>query len=1048
MNTYRQKLEQKFHDEYQKLNPQQRSAVDNIEGPVMVIAGPGTGKTQILAARIGKILLDTDAQPENILCLTYTDAGAIAMRRRLLGFIGPDAYRVPIYTFHAFCNDVIQDNLSAFQKNMLTPISELETIELFKKLIDTLPKNHLLKRYRGDEYYEISNLRSLFSSMKREGWTPAFLNQCIDEYILSLPQREGFIYKKNGKGYQKGDLKVSLIAEETERMEKLRAAVDEFERYRQLMMEWKRYDFDDMITWVIAAFENNSNLLANYQERYQYVLVDEYQDTSGSQNRLVSLLINYWEKPNIFVVGDDDQSIFRFQGANVENMLELQRQFLNDVHTVVLTHNYRSSQPILDASKSVIDRNEERLVSKLKGLSKELRASGEKVMHLSDKPLIKKYHSARDEMAGITERIANLIAEGVEPGKIAVIYRENRYGLELSRYLQLSNIPIYSRKSINLLDEPFAKKIFCLLDYISMELDIPYSGDGLLFQILHYELFDIQPIEIAKLTVEAGYRSNGSSIRKVLFDKFNRQSMELFEKEEDKNLVAASAMVETLISEASNLPLQLFFEKLIIKGGFLAYVLKNDRKHFLMQVLTSLFDFIKDETSRNPSLNLKELVEMIDLMRKQKISIPLMQVTGHESGVNLLTAHGAKGLEFSYVFVSGSIAGFWEKKNAGSGGYKLPDNIFSETSAHSDVEEQRRLFYVALTRAEKHLEISYYQFDNAGKEVEPSRFIAELIESAGLIAENIEIDEAHRFRFSLLQFNDQMPEIENIEEDFIGPILEKFVMNVTALNNYLDCPLNFYYNSLLRIPSAKGEAAVFGSAVHHALEQLFRRMIEQKEKGNNAEFPDEDFLMEEFRKYMFNNRESFSTESYKRRLEYGDEIIRNYYRRNLNTWNKIALVELSVRGVQVDGVPLKGKLDKIEFNGKEVNVVDYKTGDPEKGRLKAKGPSDKEPNGGSYWRQAVFYKLLLDNFRQKEWKVVSTEFDFIEPDKRKEFVKQYVPISDADTLTLRQQIKMVWDKIQARDFYTGCGKKECHWCNFVKENKLAVTLHELKEEES
>ncbi len=149
----------------------------------MVIAGPGTGKTQILAARIGKILLETDTAPGNILCLTYTDAGAIAMRRRLLSFIGPDAYKVHIHTFHSFCNDIIQENLPLFEKTVLDPISELERIQLFKVLIDGWPKNHPLKRYRGDVYYEMNNMQSLFSTMKREGWTPEFINRKVDEYL-------------------------------------------------------------------------------------------------------------------------------------------------------------------------------------------------------------------------------------------------------------------------------------------------------------------------------------------------------------------------------------------------------------------------------------------------------------------------------------------------------------------------------------------------------------------------------------------------------------------------------------------------------------------------------------------------------------------------------------------------------------------------------------------------------------------------------------------------------------------------------------------------
>src|SRR5664279_3578818 len=183
MQPYREILEKKFNEEYNKLNPEQQKAVDTIEGPVMVIAGPGTGKTQILAARIGKILLETDVSPGNILCLTYTDAGALAMRKRLLQFIGPDAYKVNIYTFHGFCNDVIQENLSLFEKTSLNPVSDLEKIQLYKSLIDNLPKNNVLKRYRGDVYYEINNLQHLFSAMKREGWTPQFITERIGVYL-------------------------------------------------------------------------------------------------------------------------------------------------------------------------------------------------------------------------------------------------------------------------------------------------------------------------------------------------------------------------------------------------------------------------------------------------------------------------------------------------------------------------------------------------------------------------------------------------------------------------------------------------------------------------------------------------------------------------------------------------------------------------------------------------------------------------------------------------------------------------------------------------
>lgn len=1049
----REHLNQKFTEEYNKLNEQQRRAVDAIEGPVMVIAGPGTGKTQILASRIGRILLDTDTQPANILCLTYTDAGVTAMRRRLLQFIGPDAYKVNIYTFHAFCNDVIQENLSLFEKTSLDPISDLEKIELFKNLINSFPKNHPLKRYRGDVYFEINNLRTLFSTMKREGWTPEFINQRIDAYLSELPTRDEFIYKRKYKEFNAGDLKKEKIQEETERMEKLRAAVNEFDRFQQLMHQRHRYDFDDMINWVIRAFENNPTLLAGYQERFQYILVDEYQDTSGTQNRLVNLLINYWEEPNVFVVGDDDQSIYRFQGANVQNMLEFANQYRNSLLTVVLTNNYRSVQPILDISKKLIDRNNERLIRKIEGLSKELIASNAALQQLEHSPLVREYESQHQEMIGIAHAIRQLVASGTEPGHIGVIYKENKYGEELTQYLQLLNIPVYSKRHLDLFDQPLARKLILLLRFLRAEHDVPYGGDEMLFEILHFDWFAIPAIEIAKLSVEASEKriSDGkTSLRRLIAEKKDAPPKDLFSKTLHAGVKRASDALELLISLVPNTTLQQLFEAIIREAGVLTQLMQSSDKHWQLRIISALFDFIKEETRRNPDLQLDQLVSLIDLMETEELSLPLVQISGSEKGVNLLTAHGSKGLEFDYVFLAGCNAAFWEKKRKPGGGYRMPDTIFDSTGEGSDEEELRRLFYVALTRAAQHLYISYSRFRNDGKEMEPSMFLAEIQDQQPLPVEKIVLDADILDEFALLQFNKpQAPEIARIEKDFIQPLLEKFVMNVTALNNYLKCPLEFYFKNLVRIPSPKNEATEFGSAVHYALEQLFRKMLGDMNEGNTAprEFPGRDVFLADFEWYMKRHRESFTREQFERRMEYGLEVLRNYYDRSIPGFSKIVTIERNIRNVVVNGVPLKGKLDKLEFDGKAVNVVDYKTGDPDKALPKLKGPSGKDPNGGDYWRQAVFYKLLVDNYEKKGWHAVSTEFDFIEPDRKKQFRKEKVVITPADITTVTQQITQTWEKIQTGDFYTGCGREDCHWCNFVKTNNLAVALHDLEGDE-
>lgn len=1048
MSINREKLRQHFTQEYQQLNERQRLAVDTTEGPVMVIAGPGTGKTQILAARIGKILLDTDTAPENILCLTYTDAGTIAMRRRLLSFIGPDAYKVNIHTFHSFCNDIIQENLSLFEKTALDPISDLERIQLFKTLIDGFPKNHPLKRYRGDVYFEMSNLQNLFSTMKREGWTPDFIHTKIREYLASLETRDEYIAKRATREYKKGDVRTDKIAEEKERMEKLRAAVGEFDRYQKLMREHDRYDFDDMINWIIKAFEENKPLLLSYQERYQYILVDEYQDTSGTQNRLISLLISFWDKPNVFVVGDDDQSIYRFQGANVENMLDFAQQYAKDLLTVVLTNNYRSTQPILDISRTLIERNQERLVAQIPGLSKHLVASHPRTRQLHFPPQLQEYLSPRQEMTGITLQVERLLAEGVLPGRIAIIYKENKYGEELARFLQLKNIPVYSKRNLDLFTVPLVQQVLLMLRYLWAEHDAPYGGDEMLFEILHFKFFGIAPIEIAKLSVEVADKQFGeqrTSIRRLLYEKANRPARDLFDQGLPEPLKKASRTLERLIGEVSNLTLQGLFENVIRDTGVLAFVITNPEKIWLMQVLTALFNFIKEESRRDPDLNLEQLIQITDLMKANGLPLPLVKVSGSDKAVNLLTAHGSKGLEFEYVFFAGANAATWEKKRKPGGGYKYPDNLFSSRSSdESGSEELRRLFYVALTRVEVHLLISYARYRDDGKELEPSMFIAEIMDQYDLSFAKVSIPVEEQTAFDALPFGDAIaPEIQAAEEDLIGRMLEKFVMNVTALNNYLKCPLEFYYRNLIRIPSPKNEATEFGSAVHHALQRLFEKMKEDA----HERFPSRTEMLTDFEWYMRRHREIFTREAFARRMEYGLEVLANYYDKYINQWNKIVAVERNIRNVIVKGVPLKGKLDKLEFQGKEVNVVDYKTGDVDKAREKLAPPNEKDPNGGDYWRQAVFYKILVDSYEQKEWKVTSTEFDFVEPDKKKEYRKVKIMITPEDTTTVTQQIVETWHKIQNREFYTGCGSPDCHWCNFVKTNDLAIALHEVSEQE-
>jgi DNA helicase-2/ATP-dependent DNA helicase PcrA len=272
--------------------------------------------------------------------------------------------------------------------------------------------------------------------------------------------------------------------------------------------------------------------------------------------------------------------------------------------------------------------------------------------------------------------------------------------------------------------------------------------------------------------------------------------------------------------------------------------------------------------------------------------------------------------------------------------------------------------------------------------------------------------------------------IKENEQQFIETLLSKFEMNATALNNYLYCPLRFYYQNLIRVPSGRSEASTFGSAVHHALEKLFDKM-----KNNNEVFPPLEVFIYDFKWYMHRYRESFTPEGMKRRIDYGTTTLTALYEKNIDSWEKVVAIERIFKNIVIEKVPVKGMLDKLEFDFNNVTIVDYKTGNPEKSKDKLRPPTAASPLGGDYWRQGVFYKLLVEAYKLKEYKVTKTVFQFVEPDDNNEYISVDIIPTEDDLQTVREQIKDTWLKIQNQDFYTGCGKEDCTWCNFVKDNK-------------
>ncbi len=583
------KYDDLFKDTLDALNPAQRTAVNQIEGPLLVIAGPGTGKTHLLAARIGQILKQTDAQAYNILCLTYTEAGTIAMRQRLLDFIGPIAYRVNIYTFHAFCNDIIQHNPDYFGNRDLIPISELETIDLLMKMIDKLDASNPIKRKKGKIYYEVKRMKDLFRKMKEESWIVKDLENCIDAYLEDLPFREEYIYKKGNakKGNKIGDVKQHLVDKELEKMTVLRAAVQLFPKFKTLMADANRYDYNDMILWVLDAFKNDGDFLRIQQEKYHYFLVDEFQDTNGAQSEILEHLIDYWEEPNVFAVGDDDQSIYEFQGARMKNIMDFYHKFEKSIQVIVMEENYRSTQNILDSACILINNNRERLINQIAGLKKELSAQNTELATLPNKPVIKQYYNTKHEEGAIADAIVQLHAEAVPLNEIAIIYRNHKQAEEIINLIEKKGISYNVVKRINILDLPLITKLIKLIEYLALESKGPYRGEHLLFEMMHFSSFKITGNDAAKIFAHCG-RDWQLKIRDFISKPANLATLDL---QASDRIIQFSENISKWIEMVPNITFQKLFEKIINQGGFLQEILNSSDKTWQMQVLITFFDF-------------------------------------------------------------------------------------------------------------------------------------------------------------------------------------------------------------------------------------------------------------------------------------------------------------------------------------------------------------------------------------------------------------------------------------------------------------------------
>lgn len=1022
---------------YQTLNQNQKEAVEQIEGPVMVIAGPGTGKTQILASRVAHILQTTDAKSNNILCLTYTDSGTIAMRKRLVTFIGNEGHHVAIHTFHSFCNRVIQENQEFFEYKSLDPITDLEKIELLTDIAINLPEDHVLKKMKGNVTYLVKTLSNLFDWMKKENVTSSEISQLVNQKKADLPFDEAYQYKRKFKEFNKGDANPRLIKEAEKKLTDLEAAAKLFDVYNKVMSTKNRYDYADMILWVIQLFESNKDALANYQERFQYILVDEFQDTSGAQNDVLHHLLSYWDKPNVFVVGDDDQSIYRFQGAEVKNVIDFTNQYGDFLKSIVLNVNYRSTQNILDASKTLINNNTERLINLSESLDKNLISNKE---IYGNKVEVNSLENPYMEAIWITNEIKNKIASGSSPSDFAIIYANHSHGDLVAKLLHDQKVPVYLKKTQNIFDSDAVKQTIFLLNYIVKELKFPFSGEFELFQILHFQCFDIKPISLARASYFLNnHKSEFPSWRDLINEINSPKAADLPLTAEEKDKIEyASKIIENLIADASIDPVYILISKVIDKLNLSMIALDSHSYAFELECIISFLQFIETECNQNNSTDIASILNKIELMQTHNLSIPKDHIVYDKQGVNMLTAHASKGLEFKHVYIVQCVEKSWEKRKKHGLPFSL-QLLFENGDKDTDLEELRRLFYVAATRAENNLNITYFRNDIGGKEVSRSVFVDEILESESCQFAETDVDPklAVGPLSNVFAKHEEHP-FNVLDAPFLDEYLSRYVLSVSHLNSYIECPTQFYFQNILRVPSQKNVYMSFGIAIHNTLDQLFKLYNEDSASVSA------DKIKDIYGYYLKKQQAVFAEKQYQDFLSLGKNILTEYILAKQESWKKIDNIqtEVMIDQVAVDGIPIKGQLDKIEFHGKMVNVVDYKTGDADRGRKKVSPPLENaSPDdnitkryGGTYWRQIMFYSLLVNNDKTKDYQMISGEMDFVEPIENGEFISEKLMINPENTNQIKNIVQEVYSRIMNKEFTNGCMKEECTWCHFVHQH--------------
>ncbi|MEN9881543.1 MAG: hypothetical protein RLZZ308_726 [Candidatus Parcubacteria bacterium] len=1066
-----------FEERYKKLNSAQRKAVDTIEGPVMVIAGPGSGKTELLSLRVGNILRIGHVRASNILCLTFTETAARNMRERLEKLIGPDAFRVAIYTFHSFCTDVISRYPEYFFNHItFKPASDLTQSEILEDIFKHLPHKHILSAYHSERGYAyLKESQARIKDIKKGGLTPLRFKEIIDENAQSydaihsviqeyLPERinkdslVAFMQMKDGIraiGTQIAhviatSIETAIVYAETEEkntplsewkssytgkddtgkrvlkeylnLPKLYALADVYDAYQKALHEQGLFDYEDMILQVVEALSHNDTLRTELEEQYQYVMVDEFQDTNNAQLSLVKALSSspiHEGRPNVCVVGDDDQAIYKFQGAEISNIHSFQELYHN-VSVIVLTENYRSTQEVLNFARVVVKQGVHRLENVYKEINKELVA---KNIALPQGSIISySFSSEEEEYAYVAREIKKLLDEGVEAKEIAVISREHKGLTTLLPYLDKKHVPYtYTRKE-NVFDEVHVRELITICRYLGASLSSDRK-EHLLPEILSYSFWGFDRITIWKVAerakrehiswMEAMLISEDESIRRVatfltelsvlaettpleiiLDTLIGSKDMPLTTEDEEEDFLTYTAL--SLSTDYTSPYKAFYFGKEILKHSPSKYI------HFL----SSLRVFMRAlrEWRHGELLTAEDVGDFVDM--HMAYNIPLINSTPfahNENSVELLTSHGAKGLEFAYVFVISLNDAVWAGRKVGNK-ISFPSNL-PLAQAGDNEDDFIRLLYVALTRARHTLYLTHHsnllRYLQHG-ELPVTKVYDGEIEVPSLVS-------------GLSPYH--APPFAYDEEALLKKVVEGYALSPTHLNTFLDVtkggPMMFLENNILRFPQAKNSSGVYGSAIHKALEEA--EVYAMREKS----VPPLSLLLATFTKEMKYGRLLLHEEE--KLLDRGKKALERFYNLKKDTFDGTSLVEIDFKheGVVLNGAHITGKIDVMKESTKGVyHVTDLKTGKGFSSFEEEKLNEYDEIKLHHYRHQLLFYKVLIEHGRSYNGsRVLSGSLLFVEEEVNGTIQELTLSFDDPfEEERLKKLMGIVYTKIIALDF--------------------------------